>query len=265
MALYSSKLGKAALDAAKGWVPEQLGGEADGDDAASRRRPEAAGDGSGGGAGGSTPPMTTAAATASALPTVAWGAISFVAFVAALFASLVWFQDGDPDSPVFVPPEGLAVFALFYVVAQAAERLVALVLGAIRWLPGLDKPSVLATRDHAVAVADVGAREPGESLTLAQQAAAAQAKVDQVRNNRAAVAFGLTAAIAMLVCGYVDADFLSAVGVEFGAWSTPDKLLAMVVTGLVVGGGSKQLNDLIGTISKKNAEKSTPVQTGGKA
>ncbi len=260
MALYSGKLGKAALDAAKDWVPEQLGGKADGDPAPGR---EPTGGTGAGGAGGPAP--ATAAATASALPTVVWGAISFLAFVATLFASLLWFQDGDPDSPVFVPPEGLAVFALFYVVAQAAERLVALVLGAIRWLPGLDKPAVLATRDHAVAVADVGAREP-DSLSLAQQAAAAQAKVDQVRNNRAAVAFGLTAAIAMLVCGYVDADFLSAVGVDFGdSWSTPDKLLAMAVTGLVVGGGSKQLNDLIGTISKKNAEKSTPAQTGGKA
>lgn len=205
-----------------------------------------------------------AAAASGQLPSWRWGIASLLVFGAALIAS-VWLFQGT-GNPTFAPPDGLGVFALFYVVAQAAERLVAMILGAASRLPGLDKPAKQTARDAAVAKA-VGARwdAPGEAKQNAEAAAQAEADVQQVRRNRAAVAFGLTAAIAMLVCGYVGADFLSAVGVEFGAWGRGDEFLTMAVTGLVVGGGSKPLNDLIGAMSKKSDEKSTPPETGGKA
>ncbi|RHW24156.1 hypothetical protein D0Z08_25900 [Nocardioides immobilis] len=111
-------------------------------------------------------------------------------------------------------------------------------------------------RDQKVAAAT--------TATTAKEAANAQAEIDQLRANRAAVVFGLTAALGMALCGYLEADFLTTAGVDFGTqFETREQILMMAITGLVTGGGAKGLHDAISNISKSSTKKSTPPETGG--
>jgi hypothetical protein len=181
--------------------------------------------------------------------------ISVVVFVVALAVAVDWF--GTTAGPTFTAAEGLGAFALFYVVAQAAERLVELAMPVVDLVPGLDKKKKSEARDEKVATASIGA-----SATDADAAAKAQADVDQVRSNRAVVMFALTAGLGMLACGYLEADFLTAVGVSFGS-STDSEWFRMAVTGLVVGGGSTKLHGLISNMSKSSAQKEDPPASGG--
>ena len=75
-----------------------------------------------------------------------------------------------------------------------------------------------AARDRKVVATMTGipdAKEKDEAekaKDVELQAANAQAEVDQGRANRTALVFGCTAAIGILLCGYLEADFLTAVG-----------------------------------------------------
>ncbi len=186
------------------------------------------------------------------VPTTAAGA---AIFVLALALAVEWF--GTSSGPTFKAAEGLGVFALFYVVAQAAERLLELLMPIVDKLPGLDKPKSKKERDTAVA------RALKSNLDNdANKAAKKQAEVDQKTANRTVVGFALTAATGMLACAYLEADFMTAVGVGFGE-STNSEWFRMAVTGLVVGGGSTKLHELITNMSKSSAKKDDPAATGG--
>lgn len=182
-------------------------------------------------------------------------------FVAGVIVAVnLFLEDGGPT---FSVPEGLGAFVLFYVAAQAAERFVEMVLPAFEKIPGLDKKASEALRDKAVAAA-TNSEDPAADQT-GKQAANAQVDVEQRRANRAAVAFAFTAVLGMALCAYLDAGFLTAIGVSFGddAKDSWPQALEMAVTGLVIGGGSKQLHDLITRVSKKIESQSTPAATGG--
>ncbi len=182
-------------------------------------------------------------------------------FVIGLLAAVAVF--GTPDSgPTFKAAEGIGAFALFYIAAQASERFVELFLPAFEGIPGFGKAKKEIKRDKAVAAALQPENSPDGAAE--QEAADAQAEVDQLRANRTAVVFGLTAALGMVLCGYLEADFLTAVGVTFASppkgW---DQILMMAATGLIVGGGSKALHDTITGISTTSEKKKTPPETGG--
>jgi hypothetical protein len=204
--------------------------------------------------------------------------VATVVFVAALLvsAAFLFFTEGGPT---FKATEGIGAFALFYIVAQAAERLVEMVVPYFDRRPG-GKNAKVANRDRKLVAAKTGERDDTEkdekerAKDLEVQAANAQAEVDQVRANRTALVFGFTAAIGILLCGYLEADFLTAVGVTFepvpppgtGPGPSPgfgNELVMLAVTGLIVGGGSKALHDTISNISKTSEKKSTPPETGG--
>jgi len=187
-----------------------------------------------------------------------------IAFSFGLVAAVMAF-DTDASGPTFTAAEGIGAFALFYLTAQAAERFVEVILPHFEWLPGFGKATKEVIRDQKVAAALTSAADATASgKTAEEEAAEAQAQVDQLRANRAAVVFGITAALGMAGCGYLEADFLTAVGVDFGTspgmWQ---EAFMMGVTGLVVGGGAKSLHDTITTISKSSEKKSTPLETGG--
>jgi hypothetical protein len=176
---------------------------------------------------------------------------------------------GTDEGPTYKAAEGIGAFALFYIAAQAAERLVELVLPSFEWVPGFGTAKKKVIVDQKIAAAYDPAVTGNGTKTPEQEAADAQADVDQARANRAVVVFGLTAALGMWACGYLEADFLTAVGVTLSipAGSTfPDttqQVFAMAVTGLIVGGGSKGLHDLITNISKSKTNNDTPPETGG--
>lgn len=212
--------------------------------------------------------VTSAAATnkdetTNASPQV-WATLTATGvFVAALLLSAVALFGTADFGPGYEPAEGIGAFALFFVVAQAAERLVEMAMPYIdRRRDG--KNAKIATRNRKYV--DAMTRAVGSDEDAVQAAADAQAEVDQLRANRAALVFGCTAAIGMLLCGYLEADFLGAVGVRFGEADGPsfvDELVLLAVTGLVVGGGSKALHDTISNISKSNKQKDTPPESGG--
>lgn len=200
-----------------------------------------------------------------AAPQVGFTLAALALFVAGTALAVVAF--GTPEEgPTYTAAAGIGAFALFYIAAQAAERLAELVLPYLEWLPGFGKAEKEATRDAKVA--DAYNTNTSEA---AKNAAEAQADVDQARANRSIVVFGFTAAAGMWLCGYLEADFLTAVGVSFAAEdgaavpSTFQQVLAMAVTGLIVGGGSKGLHDLISNVSKASSSKDTPAETGGSA
>ena len=131
---------------------------------------------------------------------------------------------GDDGGPTYVAAQGIGAFALFYVVAQAAERFVEMTMPlseeAVSRAKGKPKSDRARARDAAV-VAAVMAVETSASDAAAQAdaAAATQAEVDQARSDRTLIAFGATAALGTSLCGYLGADFLSSVGVDFTAAS----------------------------------------------
>jgi hypothetical protein len=209
-----------------------------------------------------------------------------IAFLIGLWLAVRAFA--TPDSgPSYRAADGIGAFALFYIVAQAAERGVELFLPYFEWVPGFGKARKTIERDQKVAVAsdlalrtdrvrklatdaklaaeeDAAGPSPATPKTPEVEAADAQAVVDQLRANRTAVVFGLTAGLGMWLCGYLEADFLSSVGVTFAAEpGTGQQVLMMAVTGLIVGGGAKGIHDTMTNISKSSDSKSTPAETGG--
>lgn len=132
-----------------------------------------------------------------------------------------------------------------------------MILPLVASQPTVNKPELKGKRDVAVVV---GVTEPNEPNATA--AAQAQANVDQATADRAAIALGGTAGVGMLMCGYLHANFLSALGVT-APTQWVHQALALAITGLAVGGGSKQLHDLITNASKATEQKSTPAETSG--
>jgi hypothetical protein len=179
-------------------------------------------------------------------------------FVVALIVA-VPFLFRTASGPTYTPAAGIGGFALFYIVAQAAERAVEFLMPLLgKLFAPMDKPSKAANRDAVRADA-----EDPEQPTTAQDAAKAQAAVDQAVANRRIVGFAVTAAFGMLLCSYLEADFLTAVGVNFDSDPWWAQVMQVAVTGLVVGGGSVGLHDLIGNITKSSKAKDDPAKTGG--
>jgi hypothetical protein len=186
-------------------------------------------------------------------PTLVGAGIILVALIVA-----VSFLFHRVSGPTYTPAAGIGAFALFYIVAQAAERAVEFLMPLLATVSTpMEKLRKAAKRDVVKAAAD----DP-EQPTTAQEAAEAQHEVDQAVANRRIVAFAVTAALGMLLCSYLEADFLTAVGVHFGS-GTFAQLLQVAVTGLVVGGGSVGLHDLIGNITKSSKAKDAPAEIGG--
>jgi hypothetical protein len=175
-----------------------------------------------------TPPAGTAATAATESATVGLvpgrgvGAVSVAIFVLGLAVAA---NLPSPSGATFRSVEGVGVFAVFYLVAQVAERGVELITPFFRF-----------------------------NLRLKKRGTAG-AELGQVIVNRRAVTFALACALGMVLCGYLGADFLTAVGFVFASPTTGSAVLQLAVTGLVVGGGSDGLHGLISNLTKSSAKK----------
>lgn len=154
---------------------------------------------------------------------------------------------GTPLGPTYAPAAGIGSFALFYVVAQAVERIVEVLLWLLPDAWTYDKPRALREFKAAVLASSNGV--PQLSIMGAIRA---KDRLDNVVANRTVMAFGLSAALGAVLCSYLEANFLAALGVSIGTGQVAE-LIAVLITALVVGGGSKQLHDLISKVSKANA------------
>jgi disulfide bond formation protein DsbB len=157
--------------------------------------------------------------------------------------------------------DGIGLFAIFYVAAQAMERL-------MEPLAGLQLPSFGGSRkveenkrDQNIAKA-VNLLRTGTKATeadaqkKADESAGNQARVNQIKNNTQVLVWATASFLSMLLSGAMGLYLLETVGVK-GApvW------LNILVTGLAVGAGTEPLHKLIKLIEKKTEENSEEENT----
>lgn len=194
-------------------------------------------------------------ATQPALPYIVFGLAAFVIGYLGGLLLLGHFHPGMSKLPVI--PAGVGVFSLFYVVAQAIER----ILQPVSWfgggfLGGLGgRTKTELAKKHQVAVLDALNAPHEQQEAKAQEVANVQHDVDQYRANLTATSFGLAALLAMLVSGYVGLFMLSAVGLHIAGW------LDLLVTGVAIAGGTKPLHDAISSLSSTSKSKGKPGAT----
>lgn len=149
------------------------------------------------------PPAVPATPAAAATPAASLGARVVGLLLLATAVLLAILVDGKDSA--FEPKQEFVLFAGFYVVAQAVERVLEFVL------------------------------PPGEG--------SAQAKADRV-----VVVGGLATVLGIALSLALGLYFLRAVQIQ-----TPATWLDVLITGLVIGGGTKPLHDLITRIEKPAA------------
>jgi len=160
----------------------------------------------------------------------------------------------------FTPPEGVGIFALFYILAQGIERIqepftpfvTAKQTGGnerkTQRRARADLESCVSSAAAATTLADATAR--------AKIVANGKRTVDQVRANLTVLLFGSSALLAMLLSGYLKAGLLRTVGVSgVSVW------IDVVATGVVVGAGTKPLHDLISNLKESKEKKQDPEGT----
>jgi hypothetical protein len=173
--------------------------------------------------------------------------------VALLIVGVVWFVAFQWNPLVWTYAKaatlaaGISVFALLYIVAQALERL-------LEPLSSLDPsaPAAEETRDQTVAAA---VADP--TAGLLEAAANAQAGLERVRKNKAVIFWGLATVAGMFMSAFTGIYLLDIV-IET---PNPPPSLDILVTGLVVGGGTKPLHDLIARIETAKDDANDPEET----
>jgi hypothetical protein len=182
----------------------------------------------------------------------------------------------DDDRKAYVPPDGIGLFAVIFVITQAIERLLEIfapffgVTCATKAPPtpasdtstlrGLvTKSQIVRFRDTALAYSLTTA-DDAERAKTARQAAWAQELLAQTRSNTATL-WAVASALGMVAAGLLNVLLLEAIGADVG----DARWLDVLVTGLVVGGGTKGLHELIGNIQKSKEQKATPAEMSGGA
>jgi hypothetical protein len=182
----------------------------------------------------------------------AWGALLLVVIgIAGGTYMAVNFQ-----RPGYTPPEGISNFAVFYLIAQALERLSELLRQLFPQI-GATSPSSkgLKTKNAALGDRDVALAAAIESPAKdsLENAAKAQSVLNTVRANTAVIYLGINVCLASLLCGALGLLFLKTVGMTW-----PPVFLDVIVSGFAVGGGTKPLHDLISHIQKSNKKQEDP-------
>lgn len=206
------------------------------------------------GPGGAAPAATVQAAApdpaateVAARPGVALG--SALAVGVAWLAVLVLNGLRPENLPVPLKVSGdVTTFALFYVAAQAIERAIEPFSNLI-----LKTDQIRKELDHLVAKALTDREEDD-----ARAAAAKQDELDQKRGERSLVLWAAASILGMVVSGFTGLYF---VGAMLAEGSSFNRALDVLITGLVVGGGSKPLHDLLTKVQKSKEQDEDPPET----
>lgn len=169
-------------------------------------------------------------------------ALLVLAYVLAVVLSALVFDEGELE-PTAVGA-GFGVFALFYVFAQTIERLLEPLSKSI-----LPTAAQVAARDLAVRKA----RNNPKDDEAANAAAQAKAVLEHRRANRSLAFWAIATAAGFLAAASMKGYFLSAVGV-----GSTERWAEILVSGAVIGAGTKPLHDLITRIEKKKEETQDP-------
>ncbi len=133
-----------------------------------------------------------------------------------------------------------SIFAGLFVFAAAVERLVEPIT---RWMPGRE-----AQERYERAVADMDNGVPGAIHAAAYHKAAA----DSARSSRAVIMWGIATLIATLLSAGAGFYLLRMISVDPG-WNGVAPWADALVTGLVVGSGTKPLHDLLTRVQTTGA------------
>lgn len=189
-----------------------------------------------------TPPPTPTAAPSIGVVVKAYVAV----LVCAVIAAVLVLNDCIVDITVTVNTSDFQWFAILYVAAQAIERLLEPIMGKVK----------------AVEVAKAK-KDVASARVTATDASTQQTELAQVQADRAVIAWGIASSIALVLCGFLNLgiiDSLATVDVAKGFSADAYAVINVVITGLVIGAGTKPLHDLITRIEKAK-DKADP-QTG---
>jgi len=188
---------------------------------------------------------------------------------------LVWRAARPSD---FMPSTNYAVYAGLFIMALAIERVLEPFAGYIVPSTTMKKARVSATAANVTRVKANSQPQPTSALAAAQsQTAVASKEHHRSQANRAVLMWAMASALAMVICASVGIFLLrsveapSAQGASASGspdstlpkespTSPPNRWVDLVVTGLVVGAGTKPLHDLISNIqtsSSNSQSKST--------
>lgn len=188
-----------------------------------------------------------------------------------------WAATGDPSDVTYTAVEGISVFAVLYVIAQAAERVTEWVVDLLSLLPkspeqtkkeGLKEVRVAnSTLNGNPTLADFGPQlGAADSVTLSAvvEAAAnrtsaaaetkkdAETKVDEARRDITFLAHGVSILVCALAVNWLNYGLfqhIGAAGVDGG--------LDRMFTALAAAGGTKALHELIGRFQKSKESTET--------
>lgn len=169
---------------------------------------------------------------AAALTMVAgFGALIGGFLIALLLIHGLWIKGDEPTVAA-----GYNTFALLFVMALALERLIQ------PFTPVLGPDTSVAKAN----LASVQAKTPGQPT---QEVATAQQQVADARSKTAVVTWGVATGLASILAACLNVTLLHAVTSASG--THPPYWIDLLVTGLVVGAGTKPLNDLWSRLQNK--------------
>jgi len=193
-------------------------------------------------------------------PEWAFAALSIGAI--ALAWLLGWLVNRQHNPAAIVLTSGVTIYAVFYVAAQAIERLLEPFTNIL--LPKKDETkkvetkAIQAVNANAMFVAAVAfAKEAAvtkawreATQTKASEAASAQDELDKKVYVRAVVFWVIATTLGILASGYFGLYFVHTIVTA----NPPSRGIDILVTGLVIGAGTKPLHDLISNLSKDKTD-----------
>ncbi|MGI5214538.1 hypothetical protein [Plantactinospora sp. CA-290183] len=163
--------------------------------------------------------------------------VAFALIAAAGVGSWALWSSGAGGKTI-QPPDTLAVFAMLIVFAAAVERILE---PFARWLPGRGAEALLHRSETELA-------NLSRPATAQERAAvdAARQRADRARGNRTIVTWAIATAVATLASTAGGFYLLHAIaGPE---WDGLPVWIDGIVTGIMVGSGTKPLHDIINRI-----------------
>ena len=190
---------------------------------------------------------TTAASEISPRPASWWLGVAAAIIVAgyAIGLPLLGSTPAQGKTDLLVVSSNWSAFGALFVLALAVERLLE---PFSEWL-GPSTTDAAVKRDKEVAAA-----EGNEAAGSTKKAAESQDRLTRARRETAIVTWAVATALAYIACGGLKVLLLSAI-VDTKLGGVPGRSMDLLVTGLVVGAGTKPLHDLVSNIQKSSSSK----------
>lgn len=184
------------------------------------------------------------AAAVPSLPAKGWAVLTGLGLTG-VGAAGAWNVNEFMGPSTFQVSEPMTIFAALFVFSAAVERVLE---PFSRWMPGR-----AAQERYEKAVADMENGVPGAMNAAAHYKAA----VDSARASRGVIMWGIATAAATVLAAGSGFYVLRMLSANPG-WNGVDVWVDALVTGLVVGSGTKPLHDIISRFQRQNDAAETP-------